>query len=244
MNYKNSPGISIIIPTLNEERYIGRILRRLQKQTFDKFEVLIVDADSTDNTKKIAASFQHSLDLRIIECTKSGLPQHKNIGALNAKYEIMLFTEGKILFNNRFLESSLRQFISKRADVAIPKYIPLNRAWYYIVFFSAINFWFYIFHRVYGGGSGGGIFIKKLLHRQINGFSESLPWSHDILYMREVARRGKFRILNTKVFLSMRRFETEGKKRTMWRWIKGYFLIMLNQAERTNQITYKYGHFN
>ena len=46
--------LSIIVPTLNEERYIGRILRSLKNQTFKDFEVIIVDADSKDKTKKKA----------------------------------------------------------------------------------------------------------------------------------------------------------------------------------------------
>ncbi len=48
---------SIIIPTLNEEKYLPLLLSDLNKQKEKNFEVIIVDGSSIDNTKKEAEKF-------------------------------------------------------------------------------------------------------------------------------------------------------------------------------------------
>ena len=42
--------LSIIIPTLNEEKYIGKLLECLVNQTYTDFEVIVVDGGSKDKT--------------------------------------------------------------------------------------------------------------------------------------------------------------------------------------------------
>ena len=56
-----SPKISVVIPTLNEEKYIGKVLAGLGIQTLRNFETIVVDGGSTDATAGIAA---HNLVIR------------------------------------------------------------------------------------------------------------------------------------------------------------------------------------
>jgi glycosyltransferase involved in cell wall biosynthesis len=58
--------VSIIIPMYNEERYIARCLKSLTHQTFQDFEVILIDDGSTDNTVKIAETFKDSFSLTIL----------------------------------------------------------------------------------------------------------------------------------------------------------------------------------
>ena len=51
------PSISIIIPTLNEEKYIERCLKSLKNQSFRNFEIIVSDSYSTDDTVKIAKKY-------------------------------------------------------------------------------------------------------------------------------------------------------------------------------------------
>ena len=51
------PKISVVIPTLNEEKYLPFCLESLTKQTFKEFEIIIADGNSTDKTQEIAHKY-------------------------------------------------------------------------------------------------------------------------------------------------------------------------------------------
>ena len=79
MNYE----VAIIIPTLNEERFISRCLNSIIKQTyeFEKMDVMIIDGGSNDKTKDIVAEYQKShQNIRFIENKKKIQSVAFNIG--------------------------------------------------------------------------------------------------------------------------------------------------------------------
>ena len=46
--------LSIIIPTLNEEKYLPRLLESIKNQNFSDYEIIVSDGGSSDSTKQIA----------------------------------------------------------------------------------------------------------------------------------------------------------------------------------------------
>jgi glycosyltransferase involved in cell wall biosynthesis len=52
------PKISVIIPTYNGEKFIGRAIESVLNQTFKNFELIVIDDGSTDNTKGIVMEYQ------------------------------------------------------------------------------------------------------------------------------------------------------------------------------------------
>ena len=55
---KNIPAISVIIPMYNAEKFIGECLESIFAQTFQDFEVIVVDDCSTDNSCAVVEKFQ------------------------------------------------------------------------------------------------------------------------------------------------------------------------------------------
>ena len=49
--------ISIIIPTLNEEKYLPLLLSSIKKQNFNDYEIIIADAGSDDKTLEIVKNY-------------------------------------------------------------------------------------------------------------------------------------------------------------------------------------------
>ena len=51
------PAVSVIIPMYNVEKYIGECLDSILNQTFQDFEVIVVDDCSTDNSRAVVESY-------------------------------------------------------------------------------------------------------------------------------------------------------------------------------------------
>ena len=65
-----TPKISIIVPVYNLENYIEKTVRSLQAQTYNNFEIVIVDDGSTDSSLSIIRKMA-SEDSRIIFTSQS-----------------------------------------------------------------------------------------------------------------------------------------------------------------------------
>lgn len=85
---------TIIIPTLNEEQFLPKLLKSLSLQTEKDFEVIIVDGKSKDKTVEVAKSFQSELPrLQVITSPRASLPYQRNYGAKIAKGNWLLFVD-------------------------------------------------------------------------------------------------------------------------------------------------------
>ncbi|HFC36297.1 MAG TPA: glycosyltransferase family 2 protein [Candidatus Moranbacteria bacterium] len=82
---------SIIIRTKNEQKWLGRVLDKLQKQTYGNFEIVIIDSESTDNTLEIAKRYTDKIIS--IKQEDFSYPYALNIGCKYSeasKYFVML----------------------------------------------------------------------------------------------------------------------------------------------------------
>lgn len=90
-------GISVIVPTYNEEKYIGRCITSILaelKNIHIPNEVIVVDNLSSDTTASIIEHFP----IIHLTCDKKGSPSAtRNLGANNARYEILCFIDGDCL---------------------------------------------------------------------------------------------------------------------------------------------------
>lgn len=91
MKFSN-PVFSIIIPTYNSEKTIGRCVESVLSQSFQDFEIIIVDNFSSDNTLKIVNSFQGNI--KIISEHNHGIIAHsRNLGVLSSSGEWICFLD-------------------------------------------------------------------------------------------------------------------------------------------------------
>lgn len=99
--------VSIIIPCLNEEHYIGKLLDSLVVQTFRNFEVIVVDGKSEDKTKDVVLRFSKTLPhLSFVESSKRQVSFQRNLGAKHARYERLLFLDADIQVKPDFLQKN------------------------------------------------------------------------------------------------------------------------------------------
>jgi glucosyl-dolichyl phosphate glucuronosyltransferase len=136
--------LSIIICSYNRARYITEALESLYRQTVSKtlYEVIIVDNNSTDNTKDVCSAYiaRHpDLNTRYREEKNQGSSFARNTGAVIAQSPLLCFMDDDAIANPDFIEKVLSLFANNAlADACggriIPKYIPEEPKWmsYYV----------------------------------------------------------------------------------------------------------------
>ena len=100
--------ISIVVPTFNEEKNIKRCLKALLNQTIprDQIEIIVVDGNSNDHTREIAAEFA---DIVLIQTSK-GVGGARNDGFRIAKYDLVATTDADCEPSPSWVESILKRF--------------------------------------------------------------------------------------------------------------------------------------
>src|ERR1035437_8605494 len=114
---QNIPFISIIIPTFNSEVTLKKCLESIIDQTFNNFEILIVDGKSEDETLKIAKEINDSR-IKIMSELDKGIYDAMNKGINLAKGEWIYFLGSDDELCNQFiLEKIYSQIINKNYHV-------------------------------------------------------------------------------------------------------------------------------
>lgn len=229
--------LSIVIPTLNEEKYLPHLLESLQQQTFRDFEILVADAHSRDATRHIA----HEHGCRLVAGGR--IARGRNAGARHAQGEYVLFLDADVTVAPSFLEELLEKIVRKNLDVASGFITPDSKKIFDRIMVTTSNVWHFVIQYFYPHASGFYIVAKKSLHDAISGFDEELFLTEDHDYVIRGARAGKFRYLwKPRVKFSVRRFDKEGR----WRLIGKYFVLeihMLFKKVKEEVVGYEFGKF-
>ena len=99
------PFFSIVIPTLNEEHYLPLLLNDLANQTFNNFEVIVVDAESGDKTLEKAKNFEDKFSkISLITSKKRNVSHQRNLGAKSAISDWVVFMDADNRLSSYFLQ--------------------------------------------------------------------------------------------------------------------------------------------
>ncbi|MFH1546904.1 MAG: glycosyltransferase family 2 protein [bacterium] len=105
--------LSIIIPTFQEEKYLGRLLESIKKQTLQPDEIIIADNHSKDRTREIAKEYGCII-------VDGGIPSEgRNAGAKTAKGDLLLFLDAdNVITKRNFIEKFIKSFEKRKLDIA------------------------------------------------------------------------------------------------------------------------------
>jgi glycosyltransferase involved in cell wall biosynthesis len=111
--------VSLVIPVFNESSSIEALITSIDDQTRNPDEVILVDGGSTDDTVELAKRLVKGQDnYRIIEAGRAMPGKGRNIGAENAKYEWIAFTDAGIHLDKNWLEHLVKA-VDDDAEVSI-----------------------------------------------------------------------------------------------------------------------------
>lgn len=212
-----SPRFSVIIPALNEEKFLPKLLDSLAEQNERDFEVIVVDGSSKDKTVEVAKSFQKKLPSLIIDVSKiASLPLQRNLGAKRASGDWFIFIDADSVLLPYFMER-VENFI----DHEKPK---LFTTWFRSDSEVGSDALLTLLGDMFIEGSiilkrqlspGPLTVVDRLDFEKIGGYDERLKFSEDFDFAQRMGKIGvQLKILRETLYVwSMRRIRREGKLR-------------------------------
>jgi len=191
--------VSIIIPTLNEEDQIGRLLEYI-RENYCVHEIIVIDGGSSDSTVSIA------LKTAEVIRTSKGRGHQLNIGANRATSEILWFLHADTLPHPSALQMILQTMTDKNIIGGAFEYTFFGKSLILKVLSRYSNFKNRILKRIYGDM---GIFVRKDVFHKIKGFPESLLME-DFAISTLLRKEGEIKILPQKIETSPRDWEKMG----------------------------------
>lgn len=203
--------ISVIIPAFNEEKYIVSCLEGLVNQRIkEKFEVILVDNNSTDRTQELARKYIKKLPLKIVVEKKRGRGSARGTGFKLAKGEILISTDADCVVPPNWIQTIVHYLENEEvvavtgvckffdgpwsARVILSHLLPLIIGLYRLVFG---HYWL----------SGYNFAIKRWVYLKSGGFNANLNAQEDTELAFRVKKIGRIKFLpNLPVLASGRRF--------------------------------------
>ncbi len=230
--------LSIIIPTYNEEEYLPVLLESIKKQSFDDYEIIVADANSTDKTREIAESYGCIV-------VDGGLPaKGRNNGAKIAKGEYLLFLDSDLMLTDEYLRNVIYEFQMERLGIAITQMLPMSNKVEDKLFHDFANYFMISVEKIKPHGAGCyGIIARKELHDACGGFDEDLNFGEDTDYIERLAKKERFKVLrNAKIGVSTRRLEEEGIETLIRQYGKSTVNDFLGKRTDAKELNYNFGH--
>ena len=193
------PTVSVIIPTYNRAHLIVRAIQSVLNQTYQDFELIIVDDGSTDNTEEVIRKFQEQ-DKRVkyIRHEKNrGGSAARNTGIKNAKGEYIAFQDSDDEWLPEKLKKQMEVFKDAPSELGVvstgyifidelngdtgKQFIPKKKGW--------------IYEELLAGncvGTTSTILIKRKCFEKAGLFDENLPSCQDWEMWIRIAKGHQF----------------------------------------------------
>ena len=211
------PSVSIIIPTLNEEKHLPQTLRLLQRLCPEPLEIIIADGGSTDRTRQLADAMRLCLpSLRVVRCSQTGRACQMNAGAAKATGDILCFLHADTALPDDALRV-IRQALSD-PKTAVGGFISIMRGptttrWitsfhnYVKTYYAPLLFRPHLFlfkgARLLFGDQA--IFCRRAQFVAVGGYTDTMPIMEEADLILKLVRFGRVRQVNRVVESSDRR---------------------------------------
>lgn len=187
---ESHPLVSVIIPTLNEEKVIGECLKALVLQQWPgrHFEVIVVDNGSVDRTIDVVREFIDRLNLTVHTLPDCHIAELRNAGALDAKGSILAFLDSDCIAPATWLTSAV-SILQGADDTVIGSFytIPENSGW-------VARAWYGDMPKERRGPvsyvPSGTLFVSRTGFWRIGGFDAELETSEDFEFCQRAKASG------------------------------------------------------
>lgn len=231
--------ISFIIPTLNEEKVLAKLINNLREIKLFSYEIIVSDGGSADATVKIARKKADKIVENTAK-TRQTIGQGRNAGAAVASGEWLVFLDADVhIFEpDEFFKQAFKHFQKDPRLVGLGGWLRVfkeNETWadrigYGILSnrtFSLCNNWLKI-----GANCGEFGMVKKEVFKKMGGYREDLPVDEDRELFHRLARAGRtYTDRNLVIYHTGRRPHAIGWPKLLWEWvINAVWLALFNRS--------------
>lgn len=205
-NQTTMPLVSVIIPTFNRAHMLGDAIDSVLQQTYQNFELLVVDDGSTDNTKEFIETYNDPR-IKYFQIKNGGVSAARNVGIKNSKGSYISFLDSDDKYNPDCLKNKMNvalintncvvvgggcSYFSDSGSCSLPT-TPARTITSYedLCIFTAFP------------GATGNIFVSRTALLKAGVFSESLSVSEDRDLLRRLSLIGEIKFCED-VTISMR----------------------------------------
>lgn len=184
--------VSVVLPTYNRENLVGKSIESVLSQTYEDFELIIVDDGSKDNTKSLIEKYmENDSRIKYIYQENAGYPSAINRGLIECKGEYIAFEDSDDIWDKEKLEKELSTLKENNADfvfcrMVYPDTLPFPDS-------DSKDKTGYIFERLLAGNMIGGptLLFKTECLNTIGGFDTSLLSLQDHDFVLRLSQKYK-----------------------------------------------------
>lgn len=230
----NTKNISIIIPTLNEEKLICQTLKQFDSNIKKKFglEIIVSDGGSSDSTLEIAKNYAD----KIVEHNsknRQNIACGRNRGASVSNGDVLIFLNADTMiddvesFFNFITDEIAKDSIAAIAcPVKVFKDEESNKD--KVFHFLYNNYVRFLNKYIMGMGRGECHILNKNSFITLGGYNENLSAGEDFELYKRLRKQGKIIFLKKLViYESPRRYRKFGYKKVFWDWARNSISITL-----------------
>jgi len=195
---KENPKVSVIIPTYNRAHLVGRAIQSVLNQTYQDFEIIVVDDGSADNTKEVIKKFQEQ-DKRVkyIRHEKNrGGSAARNTGIKASRGEYIAFLDS----DDKWVPGKLEKQLKKINDSELKpgavytglKYVDIQRRNIRVKKPKYRGNIFQTLLVMNVVGTASSVLVKKECLNIVGLFDESLPSRQDLDMWIRISKKFNF----------------------------------------------------
>lgn len=219
-------GISVIIPVVDEQEFIGSAILQFSR---DLVEVIVVDGGSKDHTIQVGKN----AGAIVIECPIRSRAAQMNLGARNAKYEILFFVHADVKVPTTFYEDIQNSITKGNAcgcyRSGFENYPGLMRINSFMTRFNLLTF----------RGGDQTLFITKNIFEKLNGFDEYFTIMEDYNIIKRIWNANiPFELIQKDVIISTRKYQNNSWLRVQI--ANGMAMFLFNRGKKPDEIKRSY----
>ena len=122
------PKVSVIIPVYNSEKYIERCIESVLNQTFQNFELIVINDGSKDNSQEILEGYKekYANKIMLINQENMGVSKTRNKAIKIANGEYIVFIDNDDYIDNDYIETHIQNIEEVNADIVMSGYRRVN----------------------------------------------------------------------------------------------------------------------